>query len=329
MVPANSKSKPRPPKIIKKTVIFTDYNCNNNCIFCIDAEKRGIEGKSTKTVRREIAEARKRGSTYLEIIGGEPTARNDISGLIAFASGLGFKTITITTNGRMLSYPDFTAKIIKAGLTNIVFSIHGHTAELHDSLTQVKGSFDQLSAGIKNFRKFGFKNIGSNTTIVKQNYKFLPEIGHFLLGKGIKNAEFIFVDPNYGAAKINFDMLVPKISVIAPYVKKCLEIGKKNQADHWHVRYVPLCYFPDNLDQISEIDEVKKFRSEHIAPDFENYSVESSRAAIGRVKPEKCRSCRLYDLCEGIWREYVKQYGDDELKPITKLEISSAAASRY
>ena len=313
---ASINSKSRPPKIIKKTVIFTDYNCNNNCIFCIDAEKRGIKGKTTGEIRREMVESRKRGSTYLELIGGEPTARGDMLELVAFASSLGFKTITMTTNGRVFSYPDYVRAMVKAGLTNVVFSIHGHTAELHDKLTRAEGSFAQLTKGLDNFRKLGFKNIGSNTTIVKQNYEVLPAIGRFLSAQGIKNAEFIFVDPNYGAAKLNFKELVPRISEIAPYVRECLDHGRANKSDHWHIRYVPLCYFPDYLDQISEIDEVKKFKSEHLAPDFENYAVESSRASVGRIKPDKCRACRLFDQCEGIWREYVRQYGDEELKPI-------------
>jgi len=26
--------------------------------------------------------------------------------------------------------------------------------------------------------------------------------------------------------------------------------------------------------------------------------------------------CKLYNTCEGIWKEYLKNYGDKELKPI-------------
>jgi len=302
--------------LIKKTVIFTSYDCNNQCIFCIDAGKRNLPGKSTQEIKEEMAEAKKRGSTYLELIGGELTVRKDALLLVGFAKELGFKVISTATNGRMYSYLDYTKKMINAGLTHIIFSIHGHGAKLHDSLTQSPGSFKQLLDGLENFKKLGFKNIGSNTTIVKQNYKKLPQIGGFIYRAGIKNAEFIFVDPNYGGAKINFKKLVPKISEIAPYVKKCLDIGKKHKLGHWHIRYVPLCYFQDYLDQISELDEVKKFQTEHLAPDFVNYDVEGSRSVVGRVKTQRCKGCKLYNICEGIWREYYKQLGDRELKPV-------------
>lgn len=305
-------------KLIKKTVIFTGYRCNNQCIFCINIEKRDLPETTTEQIKEEMIKARKRGRTYLELIGGEFTIRPDTLYLIQFAKNLGFRTITMSTNGRMYSYLDFTKEMIEAGLTDIVFSIHGFDSKTHDYLTQSPGSFKQLLAGLANFKKLGFKNIGSNTTIVKQNYKFLPKIGRFIYNQRIRNAEFIFVDPNYGGAQINFIKLVPRISKIAPYVKKCLEIGKNNKALHWDIRYVPLCYFQDYLDQVSELGEVKKFQTEHLAPDFKNFNVEDSRAKVGRVKAKKCRVCQLNNICEGIWREYVKHFGDRELKPILK-----------
>jgi MoaA/NifB/PqqE/SkfB family radical SAM enzyme len=301
--------------MIKKTVLFTTYQCNNQCIFCINAERRNIPGKTTEEIKKEMVEARGRGSTYLELIGGEFDILPDALPLMRFAKGLGFKTIMMATNGRMFSYPDFTKKMIDAGLTDIVFSIHGHTPELHDELTQSPGSFEQLLKGLENFKKLKFKNIGSNTTIVRQNCEVLPEIGSFIFDLGIKNAEFIFVDPNHGGAKINFEKLVPKISESAPYIQKTLDIGKKT-SNHWHVRYVPLCYFKDYLAQISEIYEIKQFETEHIAPDFKNFSVEKSRALVGREKTKRCKKCKLYAQCEGIWKNYLNHYGDSELKPI-------------
>lgn len=312
MAMTNLNSKPK----IKKTVIITGYRCNNRCRFCIDADKRDLPNKSTKEIVAEMIDAKKRGTIYLEIIGGETTIRPDFLSLIKFAKKLSFETISMATNGRMFSYPKFAKAAIEAGLTDVIFSIHGHNAKLHDFLTRSPGSFQQLLEGLKNFKKLGFEKIGSNTTIVKSNYKELPKIGDFVYKRGIRNSEFIFVDPSYGAAYHNFFELVPLISVAAPYIKKCLEIGKKHGVSHWSIRYVPLCYFQDYLDQVSELQEVQIFHSEHLAPDFQNYDVENSRKEVGRVKTEKCAPCRLFDKCEGIWKEYLKNCGDKELKPI-------------
>ncbi len=300
---------------IKKTVIFAGYQCNNQCIFCVNSKKRNMKNSDTETIFKEIKASKERGATYLEFIGGEITIRNDGLELIKYAKSLKFDTIAMATNGRIFSYYNIAKQYIEAGLTNIIFSIHGHNNKLHDSLTLAPGSFAQLMKGIKNFKKLGFANIGSNTTIVKQNYKKLPQIGKFISGLGLKNCEFIFVDPNCGGAKNNFYKIMPKISKIAPYVRKCLDIGK-DKAQHWDIRYVPLCYFQDYLNQVSELKEVKTFQTEHIAQDFVNFSVESNRSIAGRHKTEKCRQCSLFDKCEGIWVEYLKNYGDTELKPI-------------
>jgi len=75
---------------IKKTVIFIGYKCNNNCLFCINADKRELPNKTTKKIKNEMIEAKKRGTTYIELIGGETTIRPDILELINFAKKVKF-----------------------------------------------------------------------------------------------------------------------------------------------------------------------------------------------------------------------------------------------
>lgn len=305
-------------KRIKKTVIILGYTCNNNCVFCVYSEKDRKNNRPLAEIKDSIMEAKVAGTTYLEFIGGETTIRPDFLQILRFAKQFEFETISITTNGRALYYAKYAKEILEAGLTSIVFSIHGHNAKLHDSLTQVPGSFEQLLGAIENVKNLGFKNIGSNTTVVKKNYKDLEKIGKFIYGLGIRNSEFIFVDPNQGGASLDLEKMVPRISKAAPYIRKCLEIGRANKIPHWHIRYVPLCFFEDFLDQISEIQEVKSFKTQHIGPDFINLDVENSRSEIGRTKGIQCVNCKLNDICEGIWRKYVDEFGDEELLPISE-----------
>ena len=311
-------------EVIKKSVIFAGYRCNNNCRFCMESEKRQIPIRTTSEIKREITGARKRGADYLEIIGGEAAIRPDIANIISFARDLGFSTIMMATNGRVFAYPELAEKVVNAGLNSLVFSIHGPDAETHDFLTRTPGSFDQLCVGINNVREAAKKNdtrlhIGSNTCIVKSNFKKLPEIGKLIRSFEIESSEFIFVDCNEGGAANDFNELVPKISEAAPYIRECLEIGKRDNCIHWHIRYVPLCYFPDNLSQISEIMEDKVFHTEHIAQDFLNFDAQESRKNVGRAKTEKCSGCALYDYCEGIWVSYLKHFGDGEFQPVKEM----------
>lgn len=300
---------------IKKTVIITGYTCNNFCRFCIDSEKRELRNKNSKEIKMEMVQAKKNGTTYLELIGGETTIRPDIIDLIVFAKKLGFKTIAMATNGRMFAHKKFAENMVRAGITSLIFSIHGHNARLHDYLTRAKGSFVQLKTGINNLKELGFFDIHSNTTIINQNFRKMPEIGKLLVNLDIRSSEFIFADPTYGGVFVDFKEMMPKISAVAPYIKKTLDLGNKYDRD-FTIRYVPLCFFKKYLSQVSELREVFSFQTTHVAPDFTNNDVEGSRKNISRMKPTKCLQCKEYGRCEGIWTEYLKNFGEDELRPI-------------
>jgi MoaA/NifB/PqqE/SkfB family radical SAM enzyme len=299
-----------------KIVLFTGYACNNNCAFCIDADKRGLPQKSTSELLKEALRARNKGAYILEIIGGEATLRPDFNRVVAAAKRLGIPQVTCATNGRVFADPAAAGKIVASGIDALVFSVHGPDARVHDGLTRAPGSFEQLKKGLKNLKALGFTRVSGNTTVVKQNLASLPRLAGFYVKNAIRNVEYIFVDPNYGGAKNDFKALVPRISKAAPRMRLALAIGRAAGFVHWKARYVPLCHFRGCLGQISEINERRLFLTEHWAPDFINRDATGSRAVVGRRKPARCRGCRLFDNCEGIWVEYLKNYGDSELEPV-------------
>ena len=59
------------------------------------------------------------------------------------------------------------------------------------------------------------------------------------------------MDPSYGGAYTNFHGLVPRISEAAPYMREALAVGRRGGTKDFVARYVPLCHFPDDLEQIS------------------------------------------------------------------------------
>lgn len=312
------------PKKKLKIVLFTGYACNNNCAFCIDADKRGLPQKTTAVLLAEVLRAAKKGAEILEIIGGEATIRPDFSSVVAAAKKLGIKEVACATNGRVFADPAAAKKITAAGIDSLIFSVHGPDARIHDALTRAPGSFAQLRKGLANLKALGFNSINGNTTVVKRNMAALPRLAGFYAARGIRNVEYIFVDPNYGGAKNDFENLVPRISEAAPHMRRALAIGRRAGMDQWKVRYVPLCHFTDCLDQISELNEKKLFLTEHWAPDFKNTDATGSRADVARAKTARCRGCALYRACEGIWVEYLKRYGDAELKPVKNVRAGRA-----
>ncbi len=301
-----------------KIVLFTGYACNNNCAFCIDADKRAYPQKTTAELLREVLRAKTRGAHILEIIGGEATIRPDFNRVVAAAKKLGIPQVTCATNGRVFADPAAARRIIRSGIDSLIFSVHGHDARTHDALTRAPGSFAQLKKGLKNLRALGFERISGNTTVVKRNMAGLPALAKFYIKNRIRNVEYIFVDPNYGGARNDFEGLVPRISKAAPHMRRALALGRAAGLDQWKARYVPLCHFKSCLGQISEINEREIFLTEHWAPDFFNKDAIGSRSKVARKKTARCRGCGLYSSCEGIWVEYLRKYGDAELKAVRK-----------
>lgn len=302
---------------INKSVIFTGYACNVRCSFCIDLNKRQINA-SSKEILTNILRAKQNWTDYLEIIWGEITIRRDFFVMLAFAKKVWFKTIMFVTNWLKFADLEFSKKVVELGIIDhIVFSIHGHTAEIHDGLVASKGAFDKLFRWIANLRSLGFNKIGINHTIVQQNYEYLPEFVDLLNIHKLWNVEVIFADPNQGGVNNEFEKLMPYISKVSPYAREAIKRAN-SYGMPFRIRYVPLCHFQDfvDTDNISELMEVNTFNTAHIAPDFENMDVASWRQIAGRIKPAKCVGCKLYDKCEWIWTTYYEKRGDIELYPV-------------
>lgn len=301
-----------------KIVLFTGYACNNNCVFCIDAGKRGLPQKTTARLLRETAEAAAAGADVLEIIGGEATIRPDFPLVVKAAKRMGIPEVLCATNGRIFADMPAARRIVDSGIDALIFSVHGHDARTHDRLTRVPGSFAQLEQGLRNLRSLGFADVNGNTTVTALNMAQLPRIAEFYARNRVRNVEYIFVDPNYGGARKHFRKLVPRISEAAPFMRAALAAGRRSGLGQWKARYVPLCHFTSCLRQISETNERSLFLTEHWAPDFLNRDAVGSRAVVARKKTERCAGCALYDECEGIWTGYITRYGDGELKPVKR-----------
>lgn len=307
--------------VTKKLALILGYECNNNCRFCYCADKKynkSIKPKSTEDAKREMEEGIKRGCSFVDFLGGEPTIRKDILELIRYAKKVGYTTIGMTTNGRMLYYRDFAEKVIKAGLNHIIFSIHGHTAELHDYLTQSPGAFEQVTKGMKNVKEIDpGAYVCTNTVIVRPNYKYLPQIAENNIKLGADACEFIFIHPRGNAYK-NFDEIVPTISEIVDHIPETILVGRSRGIKHFVFRYLPVCYMlgVGYESYLSEYESKERFKEEHVGPEYRDLNVEENRRKYGRVKGKQCKACKYDKVCEGIFKEYAEKRGLEELIPV-------------
>ena len=221
----------------KKWISLTGL-CNNNCLFCLDGWRTDRFHKKKEEILKKIEIAQKEGYSKLILSGGEPTIHPNIVDFVAFGKKIGFTKIQIITNGRMFANKKFTNNIAKAGLDEVTFSLHGFNSKMHDSLTNVPGSFKQTIIGIKNVFNTSKKIIvNTDTCVTKSNYKYLPKIIEFIVEKiGINEVNLMFMLP-YGNAWTNHDKILCEYNDSAPYVHKIIDYCNSNNVHLWLSRF--------------------------------------------------------------------------------------------
>lgn len=286
------------------------FTCNNFCRFCVQGDKRRFGSRSERELKKLILQGRKKAQDIV-FTGGEPCLHPQLLELIRYAKQAGYRTIQIQTNGRMFSYKKFCGDIIEAGANEFSPALHGHRPDLHDFLTGSPGSFLQTVLGIRNLRSMG-QTVITNTVITKPNFRHLPEIADVLIQLGVGHFQFAFVHP-LGRAKENFRSIVPRFTLIEPYVKKGLRKGRDAGLSA-KTEAIPYCFMLGFESCIAEetIPPTTIYDLNHVV---ENFKV--SRITEGKAKGPSCRKCLYYRKCEGPWKEYPETFGWSEFNPIS------------
>jgi len=299
----------------------TGFLCNNNCRFCVQAHKKKFGNKKSSELKKYI----KTSFPHFQGVvftGGEASIRDDFFDLVSFAKKIGFTTIQIQTNGRIFAYKDFCVKAIKAGATEFAIAIHGHTSQLHDYLTGASDSFQQTLQGIKNLAGLD-QLIITNTVITKPNYPYLPDIAKLLIDLKIFRIQFAFVHAMGNALK-NANSMIPRKSLVEPYVKKAIDIGLSGHA-RMTTEAIPYC-FMDGYDEFVGEKNIPKTKVFDLDYTIEDFTV--VRRNEGKIKDEKCRLCSFFEACEGPWKEYPEIYGWEEFQPVLKRKKQKNAKCR-
>lgn len=129
--------------------------CNLCCSHCyINREQHGDTTLDIDTIKAwlEIFSPRAK-QTNLVLLGGEPTIHPELSTVVHTSKKLGFKSITIDTNGYL--FHGILEKIAPTDLDFLSFSLDGATAKTNDAI-RGKGSWDTVMEGITKATGLGF-----------------------------------------------------------------------------------------------------------------------------------------------------------------------------
>ncbi|MBM4397724.1 MAG: radical SAM protein, partial [Deltaproteobacteria bacterium] len=204
----------------RKVIVNVTYECINRCTFCA-VSNRVRRAIPWPRLERIIADHRARGIENLDLDGGEPTLHPRLAAAVRHARSLGFRQVNVTTNGRRLADRKFARRLLAAGPTSLLISLHGHTAAVHDALTRVPGSFDETVAGIRNAvaLKAPALDLGVNVTVATQNVGHLPAIADLAYDLGVRKLNLQLVTP-FGRAGLR---VVPPMAHAVESVREVLD----------------------------------------------------------------------------------------------------------
>lgn len=307
--------------------------CNNNCVFCMEEDRDGryVNNSAMTPDRVQWILEGHRGAEEVCFTSGEPTTRSELPGFVSEAKRLGYRRISVMTNGRRLSHLPYAAALVKAGMNRFYVSIHGHTKKLHEGLTRTPDSFEQTVAGldvIAKLKRFGVE-LHTSTVITDRNLPFMLDIYRFLRAHGVDQVVFNVMQAN-GRADTYFEQIFPRYTEIARTFRAfCDEVGEEKPSAF--LVDIPLC----TTETIPDFNRGYVERYRHF--DLETTAAlpaaaKKERAQEGkgrglvlvtrqdldeaeREKRAECSTCRYSPQCEGVWKNYLKRYGWSEFVP--------------
>ncbi|MBQ7567619.1 radical SAM protein [bacterium] len=295
------------------------YSCNDACLHCVvddfrDSlrDKHQPQDKTLDAIKAEMLDARARGSE-LTITGGEPTIRPDFVEIIRYARSLDY-SICVQTNGRRLSDPKLADALQEFTKISYCIALHGHTAEIHDKITQRPGSFAET---VKGFHNLYERHIPYTNKIVlsKYNYQILTELCTFIADLPAKTVNIAYPHAQGRARKL-WEQVVPRYSDVAPYVHKAIQT-LLSRGVYVSTESMPFClmegyepFIAELRQQLNDYAEINQYGSEQGIMDWSKVRLQI------KAKFPQCQACRFTKVCEGPWNEYPRMFGDKEFTPL-------------
>jgi len=335
--------------ITKRVDLNLGYSCNANCLFCyykISANSKKDKDLTTEQAKQLIRYIKKKGKEVIDFTGGEPTIRRDIFDLVSYAKALGFEELSIITNGLRLADMEFLKNLVNSGIDDLLFSVHGHDAEVHDMLVGVEGAFERLVRAIKNAKKIDGLRVRTNTVVNGMNFKHVVDIAYLLYSLGVEHVNFILFNPIVEANCCD-ERINVRYSEAAPYLKKAID-RYRDKFQRITIRYLPFCFLPGYEEYITECPQIQydPFEWDYfIRMRIRNGIVLSSLTTIigllllpkkrilslspynllreaimrglsfkNKTKHKVCKECKFDYICDGVWKEYARVKGLEELR---------------
>ena len=271
-------------------------------------------------VLERLRKAREDGATRVTLLGGEPTLQRSFIEVLTECTSLGFEEIIIFTNGVMASKGRYLDRILALGEFTWRFSLQGANETAHDAVTQNRGSFERITAGIRAVRAAG-QRVSTNLCVTAQNVSSLPDYPAMVNALDVQDVHLDMVRPlDAGDRSPEYlRSILPRYRVIADEVEGMLQ--RFPPRANAHVGNLPFCVLPNRAYAIFHDGvQTRTFAANgHNGIDDGWDKYETKRRDKHYL--ESCAECVFRNRCNGIFETYLEAYGEEEFKPILAEEL--------
>lgn len=272
--------------------------CNVKCFYC---HHDGIVPRNYEMTSNEMQKivkvAKEIGIEKIRLSGGEPLIRDDIVDIVTKISSVGFRDISLTTNGVLLG--KYAKSLYNAGLTRVNVSFDTLNPETYKLITK-RNCMELAKKGIKKAVKAGLNPVKVNMVVMK----------------GINDSEI-------------WDMFqfCKDTSAILQLIE-LLKTGNCQESEFFDEYHYDIGELEDELSKISNRVKTRKFMQDRkkyfvkggeieiVRPmDNTEFCKNCTRLRItpdGKIKPCLLRNDNLVDLIEPMR----KGFSDEELKKV-------------
>lgn len=319
--------------------VAVTYRCNAACTFCYAGcncttnPVGSAREMSLDEVRRVLDRIAKEAQVpSVSFTGGEATLRPDLAEMIRHARGLGMR-VNLVTNGLRAADPGTAERLAEAGLHSAQVSVEGTTAEVHEAITRIRGSYARTLAGVRRLAAAGIR-VHTNTTICRTNIDDVVRFPRFVKATlGRERFSMNLVIPT-GSATLQSDPPVTyrEAAVVIPRV---LAASREEGVEFLWYSPTPLCLFNpiaaglgnkgcaacDGLLSVgadgrllpcASFDEPLGSLVER--PFAEVWEEAGARSFREKERaPASCRACEHFDVCQGACPLYWRAVGTAEI----------------
>ncbi|HAZ06997.1 MAG TPA: hypothetical protein DCZ01_00420 [Elusimicrobia bacterium] len=299
-------------KTVRTIGMNTSYDCQQSCVFCSESDANALlrgHFLPLKDAVRILLTKRELGADRLMLGGGgEPTLHPDFVKILQAAKRLGLKT-WVVSNGQRFAEPSFAAQTLPL-LDELVLSLHGDTAKLHESQTRRRGSFLKIVEAFRHAAELPSVNRTALAVVSRLNWERVEQIVRFGLERcRAQQVCLSNLAPEGRAQQAYKDLAVP----LAAWRERlpALKSLARSLGGSLATQFVPLCCSGGALDfdlppfhciYMIKIDGKPAVADETVLHDDRK-----------RVKAPLCGDCRKNGACAGVYERYLEIFGASEL----------------